>query len=109
MNKRIKSARQAFYSLQSAGLKYQGVSPETAMTVFCTAVESTLVYGCTSVFLSRKNQIALDRLQSNLIKCVLGLPKNCRTTPLMQALRVRKNKIAVIGFNKNFNTDIFRF
>ena len=49
VNKRIKSARrQAFYSLQSAGLKYQGVSPETAMTVFDTAVESTLVYGCTS-------------------------------------------------------------
>ena len=91
VNKRIKSARQTFYSLQSAGLKYQGVSPETAMIVFCTAVESTLVYGCVSVFFSRKNQIALDmldRLQSKLIKCVLGLPKNCRTTPLMQALRI---------------------
>ena len=54
VNKHIKSAPQAFYSLQSALLKYQLVSPETAMTVFRTAVEITLVYGCTSVFLSRK-------------------------------------------------------
>ena len=37
--KRVLCARQAFYALkQNAGLKYQGVSLETAMTIFKTAV-----------------------------------------------------------------------
>ena len=32
--KRVRCARQAFHALQNAGLKYQGVSLDTAMTIF---------------------------------------------------------------------------
>ena len=33
IEQRLRCARRSFYSLQSAGLKYLGVSPETAMTI----------------------------------------------------------------------------
>ena len=41
--KRVRCARQAFYALQNAGLKYQGVSLDTAMTIIKSAVNSTLL------------------------------------------------------------------
>ena len=53
--KRVRCARQAFHALQNSGLKYQGVYLETAMTIFKTAVNSTLAYGCHSIHLNRRH------------------------------------------------------
>ena len=88
IEKRLRCAWRSFYSLQSAGLKYLGVSPETAMTILKTSVDSTLSYSChcTSLVNFMKE---LDKLQANLIIVVLGLSKYCHTTHLMQATRIK--------------------
>ena len=88
IEKRLRCARRSFYSLQSAGLKYLGVSPETAMTILKTSVDSTLSYSChcTSLVNFMKE---LDKLQANLIIVVLGLSKYCHTTHLMQTTRIK--------------------
>ena len=62
----------------NAGLKYQGVSLETAMTIFKSAVNSTLAYGCHSIHLNRRHLKELDTIQSKLLKCILGLNKFSR-------------------------------
>ena len=42
---RIRAAQKAFYALQGAGLKFQGLSPQTSMQIYNAAVSSTLMYG----------------------------------------------------------------
>ena len=42
---RIRSAQKAYYSLQQAGLHWNGVSPLTAREIFTTGIKSVLAYG----------------------------------------------------------------
>ena len=79
---RVSSARKAFYSLQGAGLRKDGVSPNTTAKEI---LNSTLTYACSSLHLTKSNLKDLDKLQSKLLKTVLGLKTQCRTTPLLRA------------------------
>ena len=58
------------------------------MTIFKTAVNSTLAYGCHSIHLNRRHLKELDTIQSKLLKCILGLNKFSRSSHLFQALRI---------------------
>ena len=71
IEKRIRCAQRAFYSLQGSGLKFRGVLPETAMLIFKTVIHSTLSYGCTAIYLNKKCINEMDKLQGKLIKTVL--------------------------------------
>ena len=53
-----------YFSLQGAGLSYNGLSPETARTVFNLGVRSAMLYGCHSVMVKDVKLKLLDRLQS---------------------------------------------
>jgi len=95
---RIRSMNKAFASLQGAGLCDNGLSPLTATSVFKAAVEPVLLYGCESVFMSAKTMFNADKAYAKLIKCMLGLSKFSRTTPLLRALNL-KSPSYVIGLS----------
>ena len=75
---RSKSARKAFYALQSAGLCKNGVDPYTIAHIYNVAIEPVLTYGFAAVGLSDKHVTELEKLQGSLIKTALGLSKFCR-------------------------------
>ena len=85
---RIQAANRAFYSLQGAGLNCCGVSPNTAIHIYSTAVRSCLTYGCSAVNISKTKIKELDKIQGKHIKCILGLKYNTRTTPLLEAINL---------------------
>ena len=65
VNLRASKANRAFYSLQGAGLNCNGVSPETALHIYKTAVRSSLTYVCAAVNISSNNLKVLDKVQGN--------------------------------------------
>ena len=85
---RMCSAQRAFYSLQGAGLCYKGVDQKVAINIFQTAVQTTLTYGCSNVFISRTALNSMDSFQAKLLKSILGLGKQSRTTPMLHAMKV---------------------
>ena len=58
------------------------------MTIFKTAVNSTLSYGCHSIHLNRRHLKELDTVQFKLLKCILGLNKFSRSSHVLQALQI---------------------
>ena len=86
---RIQAANRAFYALQAAGLKNNyTLSPETAVNIYCTAVRSVLIYGCSSFHLSKSQVQILDRTQGKHLKCMLGIDYSTHTTPILSALSI---------------------
>jgi exonuclease III len=87
---RISACRKSFYALQGAGLCKQGLDVKTAVHVFKSVCRSGLAYACETMYLSKSNRNDLDKCQSKLLKCMLGLNVRCRTTYLLEALNVHK-------------------
>ena len=85
---RCKSARKAFYALQSAGLCKNGVDPCTIAHIYNVAIKPVLTYGCAAIGLSDKHVTELEKLQGSLINTALGLSKFCRNTSLMRAMGI---------------------
>ena len=69
-----------FYSLQGAGLYYDGVSPRH--NIYNTAVRSGLVYGCHTIYLSRLDLIKLNKAQAKYVRTALGLRSYCHVKPV---------------------------
>ena len=90
VNKRISSCRKSFYSLQAAGLCYSGLNTDTSIHVFKTVCSSTLSYACEALSLSKAEKVELDKLQGKLVKCIVGLGPKYQTTPLLDAVRLKK-------------------
>ena len=89
---RCKSARKAFYALQSAGLCKNGVDPCTIAHIYNVAIKSVLTYGCAAIGLSDKHVTELEKLQGSLKNTALGLSKFCKNTSLMRAMRISSVK-----------------
>ena len=47
------------------------------------------VYGCEALYLNLKDTSTLDKLQSKLIKCIVGLGPSYRISPLLKALKLQ--------------------
>ena len=47
------AAEKAYYSLQGAGLKFNGLNPKTSFSIYRTAVQSITSFGCSSIYLSQ--------------------------------------------------------
>ena len=90
VNQRIRAAKNAHRSLQSAGLHANGLDTLAAMHVYSLGVQPCLNYGAHAIDLSTTELRALDTTHSNLIKWSLGLFKFCRSTPLLRALGVQR-------------------
>ena len=84
----VLAASEAFYSLQRAELRKDGVLPYTAKEILNTGVNSTLTYACSSLNLTKSNFKDLDKLQRKMLKIVLGLKTKCRTIPLLSAMDI---------------------
>ena len=85
---RSRAAQRSYFSLQGAGLPYNGLSPETARAVFSLGVRSAMLYGCHSVMVKDVKLKLLDRLQSKLIKISLGIKQYTHSTPILRAMRI---------------------
>ena len=85
---RISNANKAFFSLQGAGLYKDCVSPCTAFHIYNTAVRSGIVYGCSSIYMSKKNLKTLETAQAKHIKSILGVGYRTHTTPILCAIGI---------------------
>ena len=90
VNRRIRKCRQAFYSLQGAGMCENGVEPSVISHLWQTALQTILLYSNECFQLSRSSKNDLEKIQSKLIKSSLGLSKFSRSSPLLSALGIRK-------------------
>jgi hypothetical protein len=90
VSRRIRKCRQAFYSLQGAGMCDNGVEPNVISHLWQTALQSILLYSEECFNLSKTSKDDLEKIQSKLIKSSLGLSKFSKSSPLLSALGVRK-------------------
>ena len=56
--------------------------------LWIAALRPVLLYRLSAVHVTKKDQSALDKTQSRLLKTALGVSKLCRNTPLLDALRI---------------------
>ena len=90
VDNRIKSCRNAYYALQGVGLCNKGMSADASAYLWNTALRPILTYGIQCVDISKKALLALEKMQTKLIKSAVGVHKFCRNTPLLNALGIRK-------------------
>ena len=90
INARISSCRKSFYSMQNAGLCDKGLRIGTALNIFNSTCRNALIYGCESVYLSKQNQNDINKLQTKLLKYMIGIGPSYRTTVLLDALKTQK-------------------
>ena len=86
VNNRISSCRKAFFALQGAGLCREGLNTDTAIHVWSTTCKNILTYGCDGLYLYNKDKSSLDKIQSRLVKCIVCIGPNYRTTPLLKVI-----------------------
>ena len=107
---RLSACRKSFYALQGAGLCQEGLNIKTAMYVWSVTSMKSLLYGCETLFITETKRHELDVLQGKLLKCIVGIGPQYRTSPLLKALKICKSSVH-IDFNslillKNiFNND----
>ena len=58
------------------------------MNIYCTAVRSVLVYGCSNFHLSKSQVQILDGTQGKHLKYMLGIDYSTHTTPILSALSI---------------------
>ena len=85
---RIQAARRAFYSLQGAGLCVNGCNPSTIAQLYTTAVRPVLSYGLECISLCDTVMKDVVKTQSKFLKAALGVKSRCRSSPLLQALKI---------------------
>jgi hypothetical protein len=92
---RKSSAQKAYYSLQGAGVKYNGVELGTAVRIYQTAVESVIGYGCSSIHLSKSNSRLLDTLHCKQLKNIMGLKYSAHSSPILGGLSVLPISVSI--------------
>ena len=85
---RVRKATRAFFGLQGAGVKYPGVQPHIALEFYNTAIRSVIGYGCSSIYITKKNINHLEKLQNKLIRQCIGLHTNSHITPVLKAMGI---------------------
>ena len=90
VDNRIKSCRNAYYALQGVGLCNKGMSADASAYLWNTSLRPILTYGIQCVDISKKALLASEKMQTKLIKSILGIHTFCRNIPLLNALGIRK-------------------
>ena len=98
---RLSACRKSFYSLQGGGLCHKGLATKTAAHVWSATCKSILLCGFEAMFLKPCHRNELDKLQAKLVKCIVGIGQQFRTTPLLQALKM-VNISQIIDINNLF-------
>ena len=87
---RISACRKAFYGFQGAGFSSGYIDSNVIVYVWNSAIRPVLTYGINCVHLSKSSLSDAEKIQSKLLKAALGIHKYCKSTPLLQAVRVMK-------------------
>ena len=95
LNNRSVASKRAFYTIQTAGVKYPDLNINVVSDIYKTAVESVLQFGCSSIYLNKGNISKLNQLQGKLIKKCLGLGQWCRTCPLLKTMDITPMSLRV--------------
>ena len=85
---RVRKATRALFGLQGAGVKYPGVQPHSALEFCNTAIRSVIGYGCSSIYITKKNINLLEKLQNKFILQCIGLHTNSHITPVLKAMGI---------------------
>ena len=88
MDKRVKSCRQSFYSLQPVGMCHGGLGTAAKVHLWKTICLPTLLYGTDAVNIDRSDMAHLKSVQGSLIKTALGISKRSHHSHLVRALGI---------------------
>ena len=105
---RISSCRKSYFAIQGAGLTQDGLSLDAAMYAWSSICNSALLYGCNAIYLNKSQICNIDKIQSNLIKCIVGLKPKHKTTSLLQALKVPKVSVQIDVNNLNLLNTVMK-
>ena len=81
-------ARRAMYRLRGAGVGYPGLSSEAKAHIWKTVGVPSLLYGCDSVSLTKKDLNNLQSTQGSIVKSLMGLGIRAHHTALLTALEM---------------------
>lgn len=87
---RVQKCYKSFHSLRHAGFCYPGTNTEVKTYMWNTMCQPVLLYGCDSIFLSKKDIAIMETTQSNIIKQCIGLSRYCKSTDLLHAMNIKK-------------------
>ena len=90
IDSRIKSARRAYYGLQSAGVCCDGVASKPLSHIYKVEIQPILTYGCAAISKDNRSVKSLEKTQGVLLKRALSIPKNRRNSRLLAALGIEK-------------------
>lgn len=108
---KMSKVERAFYSLYGIGCKPHALSHKTIAFLYKQFCQSILRYGLDNIFLNNNQISNLDIRQNILIKRALGLSKYCKTTPLLQVLKVESvrqlyNKHKIFMYKQAMNNSV---
>ena len=89
-DERIRKCQRAFFSLQGVGFCKNGVNHDVKVKLWNSILAPILTYGNQCIDLSDSYVNKLDKLQNKLLKAAIGIPKFCRSTPVIHAIDVPK-------------------
>jgi hypothetical protein len=87
IEKRIKACRQSFYAINRAS---KNCNPQVVTYLWKAAIQPCLTYANECFLLRQCETLSMEKLQAKLIKCALHLSKYSFTTPLMNALNIKR-------------------
>ena len=90
VNDRINACRRSFYSLQGAGFNNWNSDVDCTTYLWNAAVRPVLTYGLNCINMSKSTMSKVEKLQTKLLKAANCLHKFTKSTPLLNALNVRK-------------------
>ena len=91
-DEKFKKAERCFYSLYNLGCKPFALNPVTISFIYKQYCQSIFKYGMEYIYLRDKDLNIYNIRQNILIKRAIGLNKYCKTTPLMNSLKIESIK-----------------
>ena len=93
-NNIINTCRRAYYALQCAVLNNNISDTDALSYVWKAAVRLVLKYCCNSVYVSKKSLNTMERLQTKILKAIVGLHKYSKSKPVLKVLNVNKKRLS---------------
>ena len=91
----IKATRRAFFSMKSTGVFSNGSEAASISYMFKTAIRFVLLYGHQCVSQSKKSIEDTEKIQSKLLELTLNLKPFCKSTPLLDAMKIPRVAITI--------------